>query len=91
MAETDPQDCQFLVKDEYKILDRLLTDYNDGRKKTLFCLVVNLMELRALRVVMERVDSEFIELPLKERSAAVAHLLKDSSDVELKLRKKLKD
>ncbi|WP_305131294.1 DUF3795 domain-containing protein [uncultured Oscillibacter sp.] len=31
-----------------KILDFLLSNYNDGRKKTLFCVAVNLLDLRVL-------------------------------------------
>ena len=71
-----------------RILDRLLADYNDGRKKTLFCLAVNLMELKTLQEILDQADGEFKELPIKERSAAIAQLLKDRSNVELKLRKK---
>ena len=75
-------------KEKRQILDRLSADYNDGRKKTLFCVAVNLMELQTLKEVMDKADSEQKELLLKERSAAITQLLKDKSDVELKLRKK---
>lgn len=37
------------------ILKELLENYNDGRKKTLFCLAVNLLELDELRKVMEQI------------------------------------
>ena len=75
-------------KEKRLILDRLLADYNDGRKKTLFCVAVNLMDLQMLKEIMAQADSEHRELPLKERSSAIAQLLKDKSDVELKLRRK---
>ena len=39
-----------------RILDRLLAEYNDGRKKTLFCLAVNLLPLEDLRTVFEARD-----------------------------------
>ena len=71
-----------------RILDRLLADYNDGRKKTLFCLAINLMELKTLQEILDQADVEFRELPIKERSAAIAQLVKDRSTVELKQRKK---
>lgn len=74
-----------------QILDRLLADYDDGRKKTLFCLAVNLMDLQTLKNIMKQADNEFSELPLKERSLALAQLLKGRSDTELKLRKKAKE
>ena len=76
-------------QEKRQILDRLLDEYNDGRKKTLYCLAVNLMDLQTLKEIMVEADRELRELPLKERSSVVAQLLKDKSDVELKLRKKL--
>ena len=68
-----------------QILDRLLADYNDGRKKTLFCLAVNLLPLDELRTIFEDGD---MELPLKERAGLMEKRLKERSSVELKLRKK---
>ena len=44
---------------------RLLTEYNDGRKKTLFCLAVNLLSLEDLRTVFENTD---LQLPVKDRA-----------------------
>ena len=69
-----------------QILDRLLSEYNDGRKKTLFCLAVNLLSLEGLRTVFEAGD---MELPLKDRAKQMEKRLKNRSSVELKLRKKL--
>lgn len=68
-----------------QILDRLLAEYNDGRKKTLFCLAVNLLPLDDLRMVFEAGDKD---LPLKERARSMEARLKDRSDIELKLRRK---
>lgn len=50
-------------------LDRLLTGYNDGRKKTLFCLAVNLLELDDLRTILESADRETAGLTVKEKAA----------------------
>lgn len=68
-----------------QILDRLLAEYNDGRKKTLFCLAVNLLPLEDLRTVFEE---GALDLPLKDRSKLMEKRLKERSSVELKLRKK---
>ena len=38
------------------ILDKLLSEHNDGRRKTLYCTAVNLMELEDLRRIMEQAD-----------------------------------
>lgn len=72
------------------ILDRLLAGYNDGRKKTLFCLAVNLLELDDLRAILEKADRETEELPQKEKAAYAADLLQKCaarSGIVLKLRK----
>lgn len=68
-----------------QLLDRLLAKYNDGRKKTLFCLAVNLQPLDELKVVFENGD---LDLPLKERGRLMEKRLKEKSGVELKLRRK---
>ena len=67
------------------ILDRLLTEYNDGRKKTLFCLAVNLLPLEDLRTVFADGD---MDLSIKDRAKLMEKRLKEKSSVELKLRKK---
>ncbi|MEX2785345.1 DUF3795 domain-containing protein [Streptococcus sp. H49] len=68
-----------------QILDRLLAEYNDGRKKTLFCLAVNLLPLGDLRTVFENGD---LEMPVKDRAKQMELRLKERSNTELKLRKK---
>ncbi len=76
-----------------KILDVFLSGYNDGRKKTLFCVAVNLLDLQELRKVLIQIEgrTEMETLTLKEKSAFVAGLLQDAAaqrKIELKLRKK---
>lgn len=73
------------------ILERLLARYNDGRKKTLFCLAVNLLELDDLRAILEAADRGTGELSIKEKAAYVANLLQECAaeqGIVLKLRKK---
>ena len=66
-------------------MDRLLAAYNDGRKKTLFCLAANLLPLEDLRTVFEDGD---MELTVKDRARLMEKRLKERSSVDLKLRKK---
>ena len=68
-----------------QILERLLNEYNDGRKKTLFCLAVNLMPVSDLMDVF--VDGD-MNLALKDRAMLMEKRLREKSSVELKLRKK---
>ena len=51
----------------------LLKDYNDGRRKSFFCLAVNLLDLEDLKTVMEHLAEEkkLESLTLKEKSAYV--------------------
>ena len=76
-----------------KILDMLLSDFNDGRKKTLFCTAVNLLDLQELREILRQIESraDLDTLTLKEKSTFAAELLKAAAaknNIELKLRKK---
>lgn len=79
--------------DKAKILDVLLSAYNDGRKKTLFCVAVNLLELQELQAVLREMENRPDKEPLtiKEKSALAARLLQDAAShrkIDLKLRKK---
>ena len=79
--------------EKVRILDILLSGYNDGRKKTLFCVAVNLLELQALRNVIEQLetDSEMEMRTLKEKSAFAAGLLRNAAErngIDVKLHKK---
>lgn len=76
-----------------KILEVLLSNYNDGRKKTLFCAAVNLLELQELQMILGEIDHkpDRETLPLKEKSAFAAGLLQDAAakkKIDLKLHKK---
>ena len=75
------------------ILEVLLSNYNDGRKKTLFCVAVNLLELQDLQTVLKEIDCkpDMEILTFKEKSAFVAGLLQNAAaknNIELNLRKK---
>ncbi len=78
-----------------EILKLLLSEYNDGRKKTFFCVAVNLLELKDIKEIMGQLS--VIEgkerLSVKERAAYAEKLFKETAskqNVELKLRKKKK-
>ena len=75
-----------------EILQELLEHYNDGRKKTLYCLATNLLNLKDVQAVMEQVKNEVSpDSPLKERAKQAAelfHRMAEQRNIELKLRKK---
>lgn len=74
------------------MLDELLEGYNDGRRKSLFCAAAYLLELPALRGVLEqlRADPMLLEATAAQRGACAARLLQEAADgcgVRLKLNK----
>lgn len=76
------------------ILEKLLAGYNDGRRKSFFCLAVNLLELSDCQEVWEEISSQTTgaQSP-KERAALAVRLFRERADergVELKLHKKPK-
>lgn len=74
------------------ILHTLLERYNDGRRKTLYCAAVNLLDLEDLRAVMARLNTDdAADRPLADRAKRTVGLLQaraDACGIELKLRKK---
>jgi hypothetical protein len=46
------------LKIKMEILDELLKNYNDGRRKSFYCLAVNLLELSDLKSVMAQISSD---------------------------------
>ena len=65
-----------------EILDHLLAHFNDGRKKTLYCTAVNLLELSDLQEAAKQLSArkELTDLPVKERAKAAAELLQEIGD-----------
>lgn len=73
------------------LLDTLLSEYNSGREKTLYCIAVNLLETEEIKSVLEKAATSIAECPLKEKAAFVSNLLRkiaQENNVELKLRKR---
>jgi hypothetical protein len=46
------------LNEKVRILERLLADFDDGRRKNFFCLAVNLLELVDVKGVMVQLDAE---------------------------------
>ena len=73
------------------ILKRLLNEYNDGRRKSFYCLAVNLLELPDLRTVMSTLENAPCDnAELKQRAEKAALLLRtvaEARGVTLRLRK----
>ncbi|NTW04984.1 MAG: DUF3795 domain-containing protein [Peptococcaceae bacterium] len=76
-----------------KILKKLLTDYNDGRRKTFYCLAINLLPLQDIENALNRVieNTSLKNLTTKENAEYLTSLFQNLADRQgliLKLRKK---
>ena len=73
------------------MLKRLLNGYNDGRRKSFYCLAVNLLELPDLRTVMNTLENDPCDnRDIKQRAETAAALLRAAAEargVTLRLRK----
>lgn len=79
--------------DKTEILKFLLAHYNDGRKKNLFCLAVNLLEVQEIKEIFMQIESnpELERSTFKDRCSFAAGLFQNTAkqkNIELKLRKK---
>lgn len=76
--------------EKVRLLEHLLFSCNDGRRKTLFSLAVNLLELSDVRAVVDQLMAA--DLPtVKECAAYAAALLQKAADekgISLKLNRK---
>ena len=79
------------LNEKVKILDELLKNYNDGRRKNFYCLAVNLLGLDDVKSVMERLSDETeTDVPIKERVATATRLFEETAakrNISLRLRK----
>ena len=74
-----------------KILEELLEHYDDGRRKSFYCLAVNLLGQDDINSVMKQIKDKIdSQSPLKEKAKAAAgffQAIADEKGIVLKLRK----
>ena len=81
------------LTEKIEILKYLLANYNDGRRKSFFCIAVNLLELPDVKWVMEQIASETgsDSLTLTEKASLAVNLFQTMAmerSIVLKLNKK---
>ena len=90
-ARGDLDGYKAMLDEKIMLLRKLLREYNDGRRKSFFCLAVNLLELRDVRAVMDRIALETApEAELKERAELAVRCFRELAEqrgIPLKLRK----
>lgn len=76
------------------ILETLLQNYDDGRRKGFYCLVINLLEIQDIKQIMEQIVSKIQpEQTMKEKASIAVELFQNlahQKNIMLKLRKKIK-
>lgn len=81
-----------MLEQKAVILKHLLDNFNDGRRKTFFCLAVNLLDLQDIQTVMEQIKNTVSEeISLKERAAVAVKCFENTArqkGIILKLSKK---
>lgn len=81
------------LAEKIEILKYLLANFNDGRRKSFFCMAVNLLELHDIESVVKQIVSETESqiLTQKEKAIIAAKLFQDMAsnrNIILKLNKK---
>ena len=80
------------LNEKVKMLQKLLDYYDDGRRKSFFCVVINLLPLCDIEMSMFEIGKQCDSVPLvKERATIAVRFLQARADkrgIDLKLRKK---
>lgn len=80
------------LNEKMEILEFLIKNYNDGRRKNFYCLAVNLLKLQDIKEIMAEINEKIskLEIPLKEKIEQIKLLFEAKAkqeNIELKLRK----
>jgi hypothetical protein len=82
------------LNEKIAILETLLENYDDGRRKSFFCTALNLLELQNIKNAVAQIELEVCpEQSIKERTATAVRLFQtiaDKQGISLSLRKKQK-
>lgn len=80
------------LDEKISLLAELLNQYDDGRRKSFFCLAVNLLDLQSVRsIVKQLADSTGAEDSPKVKTESAVCLINKTAEIKgvsLKLRKK---
>ncbi|MCL2722054.1 MAG: DUF3795 domain-containing protein [Treponema sp.] len=80
------------LDEKINILKYLLANYNDGRRKSFFCIAVNLLGLNDIKCVLIQLKKETksVDLTMKEKSLIAVRMFEEiaaEKNILLKLRK----
>jgi hypothetical protein len=80
------------LDEKVRILEFLIKNYNDGKRKSFYCVAVNLLDLLDIRSIMEQIDRKISrqDMDMKEIIKSVIDLFESRATgkgIALKLRK----
>ncbi len=83
---------QTILNRKIDILEFLIKNYNDGRKKSLYCIAINLLELSDLEDIIKYIDKRIKkqDIDMKSKIELIIDLFKSKAkegNIDLKLRK----
>jgi len=74
-----------------KVLEDLLTNYNDGRRKSFYCLAINLLDLDDIDFIMDKIRGEVSsQTTMKQKTLTAVGLFNSKAEekgISLKLRR----
>ena len=80
------------LNEKMEILQTLLEHYNEGRRKSFFCIAVNLLDIQDVRDAMKQIEEKISQENTVKENAAIAagifQAMADKRNISLKLRKK---
>lgn len=93
MQEIGTEQYHRELNQKLDFLTYLLANFNDGRKKSFFCIAINLLDINEIKPIIEKLKAEIqsADLTLKEKSAFAADLflsVANQKGIVLKLNKK---
>lgn len=83
-AKNDLEIFKKELNEKINILEFLISNYNDGRRKNFYCISVNLLKLADLRDVIKEIEDNIIkqEIPMKNKIEQVILSLESKADKE---------
>lgn len=80
------------LDEKIDILEFLINNYNDGRRKNFYCIAVNLLEITDVKDIVTEINSNIskLDIDIKDKIDLVISLFKakaEQRDLDLKLRK----
>jgi hypothetical protein len=80
------------LNEKVDILEFLISNYNDGRRKNFYCIAVNLLELADVKAIMEEIDQKIskLDVDITSKIKLIISLFETKAkkeNIELKLRK----